>query len=397
MDSKLKFQKFEELGSKALEILRQKSFLPNDSKKLRFWNLTEVSELTHKTTQTIRENERKGILKKPETNKGLGKRYYALEDINKIRSHFKNLPRKPNNVQPIIIAFANLKGGVAKTTSAVHASHYFALNGYRTLLIDVDSQGSATSAFGYAPDEHIKKEQTLYKFFTGAANSIRDSIIKTHWDGLDLIPANLTLYGVELELPALRERSLIQNGYDFKIYNILSNGLQEVYQDYDIVIIDCPPSMSILNTNALYAANGLIIPCPPELPDIASMIQFFGMIKSTLNFLPEKEFDFIRVLITKHDGSKSSEAISDILRQLYGNHIMRAEMLNTHVIKRARTETNSIYELSSYKGSRQTLSRAKIIVDQVNKEIEHHVQEIWQTWLSVTSQQNELETTRQNI
>ena len=135
--------------------------------------------------------------------------------------------------------------------------------------------------------------------------------------------------------------------------------------------------MSILNTNALFAADGLIIPCPPELPDVASMFQFFEMIQDALKRYPEKEYSFAKVLMTKVDGSNTSSLVTKALRSVFGNHILRSEMLNTQVIKRARTEMQSVYEIDSYKGSKKTLERAIQIVDSVNKEIETLIKDSW--------------------
>jgi len=371
-----RFARFERLGSQAMELMRKKSFSPQEEKRLRCWTITEVSDLIGKSTQTIREHQKKKEDLKPSIIKSNKKSLYTIQDINQLRDHFECSPRKPENSPPCIVAFTNFKGGVAKTTSAVHSAQYFGRLGYRVLMIDTDSQASTTSSFGFAPDEHIQKDKTLLPFFLGRETSVKYCIQKTYWKNIDLIPANLALYGVELEIPAQKERALL-SGHDFKIHNILSEGIKEVYHDYDIVIIDCPPSLSILNTNALFAANSIIIPCPPEVPDIASMFQFFGMIKGTLERFPSKAYDFIKILITKHDGSKPSHGIAAILRKLFSSHVMHAEMYNTLAIKQARADLLSVYEVSSYSGSRQTLNRAINIVDTVNGEIESYIIDSW--------------------
>ena len=370
-----KFKMLEERGVKALELMRQKAFKPNKEKTLRNWSITDVSKIVKKTTQCIRVCEKEGKLPSPKID-NKSKRFYTLSDINKIRDYFGILPRKGDRVAPAVIAFTNFKGGVAKTTSALHAAQYFAKSGYRVLMIDTDSQASTTSCFGYAPDEDISNQKTLLDFFTGKNKKFASLITKTYWDNLDLIPANLGLYGVELELPLVLSRA-IDEGTPFKIHNILQTGIQQVCDQYDVVIIDCPPSLSILNTNALFAATALVIPVPPELPDIASMVQFFGMIRGTLGKFPKKQYSFIRVLITKNDGSDSSKRITSTLRALYGNYIMKAEMFTTQVIKKARTEMCSVYELQKYKGAQQTLNRAIQIVNNINEEIESLV---WQSW-----------------
>lgn len=364
-----KFKKFEKISSTAMELIRKNEFLSKETRIAKTWNLTDSSILIGRAANTIKDHEKKGLIFKP-ISEEKGKRFYSLKEINNLRKYFNTSPPKKDT--PTILAISNFKGGVAKTTTAIHGSHYFALQGYKVLLVDLDSQGTTTSCFGYSPDDHININQTLLPFFLGTTDNFSSLIMSTHWDQLDLIPANLGLYNVELELPAMKYRAISQNE-DFNLYDILDHGLKQVYNNYDIIIIDCPPSMSILNTNALYAANALLIPCPPELPDIASMFQFVSMVRGVLEKFPNKEYDFTRILLTKHDGNKTSHNVAAFLRKIFGTHIMRSEMLNTQVIKQARSEMKSIYEVSKYRGSQQTLRRALQIVDDIYKEIEEHV------------------------
>ena len=367
-----KFRKFEEISFKAMELMRQNSSFSPGKKPTKTWTLTDASAIVGRAINTIKEHEKKELIAKPQIINN-GKRFYSLREINELRKHFNTLPELKKET-PTIIAISNFKGGVAKTTTAIHGAHYFALAGYKVLLIDLDSQGTTTSCFGYSPDDHINSQQTLLPFFLGKNNNFSSLIIPTHWDQLDLIPANLGLYNVELELPAMKYKAISQNE-DFNLYDILDCGLKQIYSNYNIIIIDCPPTMSILNTTALFAANSLLIPCPPELPDVASMFQFIGMVKGVLEKFPEKEYNFTKILLTKHDGNKTSHNISAFLRKIFGTHIMRSEMLNTQVIKKARSEMMSIYEVSKYKGSQQTLKRALQIVNDIYKEIEDHITE----------------------
>lgn len=369
------FLSFEMKGNKILEVLHKKALGNNSNKILRKWNLVEVSSLVGRTSHTLLKNIKKGLLKKPESN-GTNQRIYTMEDINQARILFKTKPEKPKDQKASIIAFTNFKGGVAKTTSAIHSAHYFAKAGYKVLFIDSDSQASGTSAFGYAPDHHFGEEETLLPVFQRKITNVRDIIKKTYWDGLDLIPANLSLYNVELIVPVIQQKAK-ENNEKFQFYSILSTALKDVENDYDIIIIDCPPSMSILNTNALYAASGLIIPCPPELPDVASMFQFFSMIHGTLKRIPSKNYAFVKILMTKHDGGSMSNLVTQALRKVYGTYIMHSEMHITQVIKRARAEMRSVYELETYNGSKKTLERALAIVDSVNREIEQLVKQSW--------------------
>ena len=369
------FAGFEERGNKILNVLHEKALGHSSNKSLRKWNLSEVSELVGRTSHTIIKHINKGHIKKPDANSNT-QRIYSMEDINTIRDYFKTRPSKPKNGEAKVIAFTNFKGGVAKTTSSVHSAHYFARAGYKVLFIDADSQGSGTSSFGYAPDHHFSPDETLLPLFKNHNYDIKQLIKKTYWDGLDLIPANLALYNVEVTAPVIQS-NLVKQGKIYSAHSVLANAIAKVKPLYDIIIIDCPPSMSYLNTNALFAADGLIIPCPPELPDVASMFQFFEMIKGTLKRYPEKTYSFVRILMTKLDGSDMSNLVTQTIRKVYTPYVMHAEMHNTQVIKKARANMKSVYEIEVYSGSKKTLDRALHIVDAVNKEIEMLVLNSW--------------------
>lgn len=379
-NSKDLFFKLGELGNNSIEMMRKNSFSDKQSKELRTWNLSETATLVKRTSQCIRDHEKQeNGLPKAKTNPKSNKRFYTLSDINFMREYFQTCPvYNPYNTPPAVIAFTNFKGGVAKTTTAVHASQYFAKLGYKVLIVDIDSQASTTSAFGYIPDEEIDTNKTLLPFLLGDIKNIEDVISDTYWPNLNIIPANLALYGAELKLPVLKENA-IARGEKLSIIDLLHKGLTQVYDKYNIIIIDCPPAMSILNTNALYAANSLVIPCPAAIPDIASMFQFFNMVGDALEKMPEKEYSFIRVLITKNDGSKSSFELATILRKLFGQIIMRSEMFNSQAIAQCRAELNSIYEVSQYKGSKQTITRATQIMDSIYNELEEYIREAWET------------------
>jgi chromosome partitioning protein len=141
---------------------------------------------------------------------GPNRRGFKLEDVNLIREQLLGrtgdsryrVGRSAATADPLqVIALCNFKGGAAKTTTAVHLSQYLALRGYRVLLIDLDSQASATGIFGFHPDEDLAEEDTLYGFMRPQGRSLAELARPTYIPGLDLVPANLGLYRVEFELP----------------------------------------------------------------------------------------------------------------------------------------------------------------------------------------------------
>ena len=141
-----------------------------------------------------------------------------------------------------IIAVANQKGGVGKTTTTVNLSAALAEEGRKVLLVDLDPQGNATSGVGV---DKRRVEPTVYELFTGAA-TFEQCLIKTEYDNLYVLPANINLSGAEIDL-------IDQEDREYYLQEIFD----EVRDRFDYILIDCPPSLNMLTVNALTAANFL--------------------------------------------------------------------------------------------------------------------------------------------
>lgn len=169
-----------------------------------------------------------------------------------------------------IISFCNQKGGVGKSTSAVNTGAYLAALGKRVLLVDLDSQGNATSGLGFKPYE---MRETSYHIIMGILPA-QSAIKNTENPGLDLIPANQDLAGATVELVHLEDR-------DVK----LKNALDYLRHDYDYILIDCPPSLGILTINALLASDEVIIPVQCEyyaLEGLGQLLETIELLKNNM-------------------------------------------------------------------------------------------------------------------
>ncbi len=170
-----------------------------------------------------------------------------------------------------IIAICNQKGGVGKTTTAVNLSAYLAISSKRTLLIDTDPQGNATSGLGVNKSD-IKT--SIYDILVDEADP-KLVIIRTAIEGLSLIPSNLSLTGAEVELVNVMRR-------EYRLKKALGN----IAQDYDYIIIDCPPSLGLLTINALTAAGSALIPIQCEyyaLEGLGQLVNAIDLVRKNLN------------------------------------------------------------------------------------------------------------------
>lgn len=184
-----------------------------------------------------------------------------------------------------VIAIANQKGGVGKTTTAINLSACLAEAGQRVLVIDIDPQGNTTSGLGVMKDDIDK---TVYEVMLQEIE-LRDAIIKNIFDNLDIVPSNVNLAGAEIDLIDVEEREYI-----------LKNEIAKVKGEYDYIILDCPPSLSMLTVNAMTASDSVLVPIQCEyyaLEGLTQLIHTINLVKKKLN--PELELE--GVVFTMYD------------------------------------------------------------------------------------------------
>lgn len=184
-----------------------------------------------------------------------------------------------------IIAVANQKGGVGKTTTAINLSACLAEKGKKVLTIDMDPQGNTTSGLGIEKDE---VENTVYELLLDEC-TIKECMIQTEIDDLVVIPANVNLTGAEIELLGVQDKEFI-----------LKNAVDYVKDDFDFIIIDCPPSLNMLTVNALTTADTVLVPIQCEyyaLEGLSQLIHTINLVQERLN--PNLEME--GVVFTMYD------------------------------------------------------------------------------------------------
>ena len=202
-----------------------------------------------------------------------------------------------------IIAFANQKGGVGKTTTAINLAAALYERGKRMLLCDFDPQGNATSGFGVDPRT---LQTSIYDLIVAEEPDVKSAIVSTKW--VDLIGANVNLAGAELDLIAMEGRE-----------NRLKSVLDRVRDDYDYIFIDCPPSLGLLTLNCLCAADSFLVPLQCEyyaLEGLSQLMTTVSMVKKSMN--PSLTLE--GVLLTMFDGrtNLSIQVVEEVKKHFPG-------------------------------------------------------------------------------
>ncbi len=318
-------------------------------------------------------------------------RAYTLDQINELRRYFaeKNpndaltyVPHRREGEHLQVLAIANFKGGSAKTTSSVHLAHYLALQGYRVLAVDLDPQASMSAMFGTQPEFDVASNETIYATlrYDDKRRPIREVIRKTYFPGLDLIPGNIEVMEFEYDTP--RVLALNENSQGSIFFERLDQALKEVDDQYDVVILDTPPSLGYLTLASLYAATGLLVTVHPAMMDVASMNQFLLMMGDLVGVIRNAgatmQKDFMRYLVTRHDPNDQAQAqIVGLLRHLFATDVLLPTALESTAVEAAGLGKRTIYEVEAGEVQRNTLKRARESMDMVNGALLDLIHDAW--------------------
>ena len=253
-----------------------------------------------------------------------------------------------------IIAFANQKGGVGKTTTCVNLSAFLTYLGQKVLLLDMDPQGNASSGVGI---EKTKETKTMYNVISKECY-IDEVIHHTNVENLDIIPATVDLAGAEIDLVQMQSRE-----------SVVKNILEKISDKYDFIMIDCPPSLGLLTVNSLTAANSVIIPIQCEFYALEGLTQLMNTIRLIIHHLnPSLQIEGV-VMTMKDNRSNLVAQVSQEIKKFFGNKVF-----NTYIPRNIRLaeapshgETIVTYDIKS-KGAEAYLSLAYEFLDRNNIE-----------------------------
>jgi chromosome partitioning protein len=406
------FARLAEACAKGREDLRRRGLDDRGRKQLRRFSTWEI---TRYLIPVAPAHFRRVLRQNPTLPQGLtetegGAKWFTLDEVLRLRAHFaaegskskSYLPYRPAGLPAKIAAVANFKGGVGKTSTAAHLAMSAALDGYKVLVIDLDSQGSMTSIFGgqvadewqtvfpllarhYA--EHQREEnrrrldrgdtpQSLDETLDEALKlSAGDLVQPTHWPNIDLIGAQLDLYWAEFQIPVWRMASR-----GWKLWEGLGTRLAAdgVLDRYDLVILDTPPALGYLTINALAAADILLVPVGASFLEFDSTGRFFDMLHATFSSIETSEnmaaralglgetrfeWDAVRAVITRFDGNQQAE-MAALMQAYMGNSLSPYRQDFTALIGQAGEQVAGIYEADYRDFNRETYVRGRGAFDE---------------------------------
>ncbi|WP_227271834.1 AAA family ATPase [Roseobacter weihaiensis] len=382
------------------------------SKSLRLFSTWEITKYLIPVApahfrRVLRQNE---SLPQGRSETAGGAKWFTLDEVLRLRAFFAAegskskdyQPYRPKNAAAKIVAVANFKGGVGKTSTCAHLAMSAALDGYKVLMIDLDSQGSMTSIFGGKVEDEWQTVFPLlarhYAHTLQADNQRRldrgeaplplddtltealtvrtqDIIQKTHWPNIDLIGAQLNLYWSEFQIPVWRMQSR-----GWKLWDALTDVLQDdgVLQAYDLVFVDTPPALGYLTINGLSAAEILLVPLGASFLEFDSTGRFFDMLHSTFQSIEEGEntaaralgrpemgfeWDAVRAVITRYDGGQQAE-MAGLIQAYLGRTLSPYRQDFTALIGQAGESVNGIYEADYRDFNRETYTRGRATFDE---------------------------------
>lgn len=418
-----RFAKAAAFASKGRDELAKNGHAPDGQKRLRKFSTWEVCRYLIPVAPA---HFRRVLKANPDVPQGTGEsnsKWFSLEDVLALRQHFaaegaanrEYLPYRPEGLPAKIVCVANFKGGVGKTSTCAHLAMSAALDGYKVLVIDLDSQGSMTSILGgKVSDEwqtafpilardyalHVASENKvraaggepeiqLDETLTEAlAVSPRNLIQSTHWPNIDLIGAQLNLYWAEFQVPVWRMQSR-----NWALWDSLTNGLYSdgILDEYDLVFIDTPPALGYLTINALAAADILLVPLGASFLEFDSTGRFFDMLYSTFASiedgentqrrrlgLPEMtfEWDAVRTIITRFDASQQTD-LANVIQAYFGDLMTTFRQDVTAMVGQAGEQVNGIYEADYRDFNRDTYVRGRETFDRTWAEVKEIIIGAW--------------------
>lgn len=358
------------------------AFAPDNTKTLREFSAPEAAELLGVSGQFMRKVHSEGTIPEPAESRG-GRRYYTAQELWNARLTLEQSSRKKGRYVPRrtveerlqVWQLMNFKGGSSKSTTTIHLAHYFALRGYRVLVVDLDPQGSLTSMCGISPEIEFDGLTVYDAIRYESPVPMADVVVPTYFPGLSLAPARLMLSEFETE-------SAVHSNPEQPFFLRIRNALSQVEQDFDLVLMDSPPQLGFLTIAGMAAASSLIVPLTPSMLDVSSTAQFLELAGAYMEVIEDAgaslDYDHFKFLITRDEPTDiPSQQLTSFMRALFQDRVMSSTALKSTAISDATMLKQSIYEVVRSEMTRSTYDRAKNSMDAVGQEVERMIHDAW--------------------
>ena len=418
-----RFAKAAAFCGKGREDLARRGYAPDGKKHLRRFSIWEITKYLIPVAPAHLRRVLRAHPDLPQGEGEAGAKWFTLEEVLTLREHLaaeglaskEYKPYRPAGAPAKICAVANFKGGSGKTTTCAHLAMSAALDGYKVLVIDLDSQGSMTSIFGATVADEWQTVFPLiakdYARAVQAENLVRaakgspalpqdetltaaletkstDLIQKTHWPNIDLIGAQLNLYWAEFQIPVWR-----MGLRSWALWDALGNFLETegVLDQYDIVFLDTPPALGYLTINSLAAADILLVPLGASFLEFDSTGRFFDMLYTTFASIEDGEnsqrralgldeikfeWDVVRAIITRFDASQQTD-LANVIQAYFGDFMTPYRQEFTALVGQASEQVNGIYEADYRDFNRDTYLRGREAFDRTYAEFKQLLIGAW--------------------
>ncbi len=418
-----RFAKAAAFCTRGRDDLAKRGYAPDGKKRLRKFSLWEITKYLIPVAPAHLRRVLKANENLPQGEGEAGSKWFTLEEVLTLRDHFATegsaskdyRPYRPAGLPAKICAVANFKGGSGKTTTCAHLAMAAALDGYKVLVIDLDSQASMTSIMGGQVDDEwgtvfpliakdyaqaviaenqvravsgsipLPLDETLTEALTV---SPRNLIQKTHWPNIDLIGAQLNLYWAEFQIPVWR-----MNLRSWPLWDALGNFLstEGILDQYDIVFLDTPPALGYLTINSLSAADILLVPLGASFLEFDSTGRFFDMLYSTFASIEDGEntqrralgldeikfeWDVVRAIITRFDAGQQTD-LANVIQAYFGDFMNTYRQEFTALVGQAGEQVNGIYEADYRDFNRDTYLRGREAFDRTYAEFKQLLIGAW--------------------
>ncbi len=309
----------------------------------------------------------------------------TLEEIHHLMEHYGVRPRRPDGHRALRIGCMNFKGGSSKTSTTLHLGEYFAIQGWRTLIIDADPQGSLSGMYGFNPED-TDDELTLLPALQSVSNvdaaaPVQLRPIKTHIHGLDIIPSNLEMIGADFEISAAF-MNRVPAATEF--YECVNRAITTIQDDYDLIFVDGAPAFSFAALATMWAMDGLIVPVPPASPDFKATGAFCSMAASGLGKLavraglPDREWAPFLFLQSRVNAQRThTNVITALSREVFGRNRIDVSIPDNAAITNAIALNQSIWSVSASDVEARSLKIARTAYTSACKEILMAINESW--------------------